>query len=180
MPPRTEPPSRRPKRGVASARRPRTYEIRTRFRAPLRFVYRWCTDYTPGDAQLEHESYERRVLSKTRGRVVYEDLDRLADGWAWRRTTVTLRPPSGWHADSVGNRRTFRLDYRLRELRTGGTELWLRGIRRPTEIGAPNPPPAEMERELRRMWRDFGRALERDYRASLTSGAARRRRRPSS
>jgi hypothetical protein len=83
----------------------------------------------------------------------------------WSHQEVTLRPPNRWHAEATGSHRHWSLDYELRELPDGGTELHLRGERTPTALGK-NPPKAKLERELRGMWSNFGRSLERDYRAS--------------
>ena len=41
-----------PGRGAVS-----TYEEKVTLRAPLPFVYRWCTDYTPQDARYEKDDY---------------------------------------------------------------------------------------------------------------------------
>lgn len=152
----------------------RVYEIRTRFRAPLPFVFAWCTDYSANDPRLEKERYTRRIVRRSTRQVVYEDLTEAPRGWMWSRHTVTLQPPNRWHSDSLGSHRTWSLDYALRELPSGGTELTLRGVRRPTSIGGPNPPKAELERELRRSWKNFGAELEKDFR----SGRARSRRAP--
>jgi len=140
------------------------YEIRTKFRAPAPFVYRWCTDYTPDDARLEKDEYARKILKRGKRAVVYEDLYEGPDGWMWSHQEVTLHPPDRWHAESTGSHRHWTLDYTLRPLPDGGTELTLRGVRRPTALGARNPPKARMTKELRQAWANFGRALERDYR----------------
>jgi hypothetical protein len=143
----------------------RVYEIRSRFRAPLPFVFRWCTDYTPDDARLEKDDYTRRIVKRSTRKVVYEDLSDSPNGWMWSHQEVTLRPPNRWHAEVTGSHRYWSLDYQLRELPDGRTELHLRGERRPTALGK-NPPKAKLERDLGRMWSNFGQALERDYRAS--------------
>ena len=149
------------------ARRSRTYRFRTTFRAPLPFVFRWCTDYRPDDGRLEHETFERRVLSRTPRQVVYEDLDRMPNGWSWRRHVVTLRPPNRWWSDSVGNYRDFRLEYELRELPGDRTEMRFVGRRAPAILGSPNPPVREFVRSMETSWRHFGKQLERDYRRTL-------------
>ena len=146
---------------------PPQYEVKARFRAPLEFVYRWCTDYTPDDARYEGEKYERRILSRSRRAVVYEDLERLKDGWFWTHHVVRLMPPNRWHSDSVGSHRSYWLDYRLARLPDDGTELTLRARRRPSGIGGPNPAKAKWEKDVASTWRRFGRVLERDYRKSL-------------
>jgi len=146
---------------------PRVYEFRSRFRAPLPFVYAWCTDFAPEDPRLRGEKFTRRILEKGRRRVVLEDLGEGPTGWVWSHYDVTLRPPRRWHADAVGSHRTWAIDYELSERPGATTELWFRGVRRATALAGPNPPKARLERELRQMWKNLGRALERDYRASL-------------
>ena len=141
------------------------YELRFTFRAPLDFVYRWCTDYSERDPQLEGMPFRRKIVRRTRRQVIYEDLDEMPSGWVWRRGIVTLRPPNHWTARSIGSHRVWSLDYRLRTLPDGRTELRWRGRRRATEIGGSNPSSAAMRREMRTMWDRYGRALEREYRA---------------
>jgi hypothetical protein len=148
------------------ARRSRTYRFRAVFHAPLPFVFRWCTDYRTDDARLEHESFERRILQRTSRRVIYEDLERTRNGWSWRRHVVTLRPPDRWWSDSVGNYRDFHLEYELRELPGGRTEMRFRGRRVPAVLASPNPPVREFVRSMENSWRHFGVELERDYRRS--------------
>jgi hypothetical protein len=140
------------------------YEVRAEFRAPLPYVFAWCTDYSVDDARLEKDSYSRKIVERAPRRVVYEDLYETPKGWTWSRHTVTLRPPRRWHSESVGSHRTWSLDYELRPLPDGRTELTLRGDRRATDVGGKNPPRAVLERDIRDAWRNFGRELEKDYR----------------
>ena len=148
---------------------PSTYEFRVRLRAPLPYTFAWCTDYTPEDSRLEGEDYTRRILRRTRRRVVFEDLYDEPSGWMWSHMEVELHPPNRWHAESVGSHRDWSIDYELSSKQDGSTELWFRGRRRATALAGKNPPKARLERELIHMWKNFGRALERDYLASLRS-----------
>jgi hypothetical protein len=143
------------------------YEVHMTFRAPLPFVYAWCTDYTPEDRKLEGDPGLRQIIRKGRRTVVYEDLNETPHGWMWSRQTVTLRPPNRWTGVAQGNYRTWDLDYSLRDLHDGRTEFTMRGRRRSTALGVKNPPKRVLEAELRGMWRNLGRALEKDYRSSL-------------
>ena len=141
----------------------KTYEIRRTFRAPVDFVFAWCTDYTARDRKLQGEVGFRQILRKTSRGAVYEDLTDTPHGWEWSRQTVAFHPPNRWTATAVGNYRTWNLEYSLRELTDGRTEFHMRGKRRATSLGR-NPSKASLERELHTMWRNLGRALERDYR----------------
>jgi hypothetical protein len=143
-----------------------TYRVTATFRAPLEFVYRWCTDYTADDARHEGEHYERKVLERSSRQVMYEDLESSKDGWFWSRHVVRLAPPDRWHSDSVGSHRAISLEYRLRRLPGARTELTLTARRRPYGIGGKNPPKGKWERSVTNSWKLFARALEREYRKS--------------
>ena len=143
-------------------------EVERTFRAPLPFVFRWCTDYSPEDPRIEHDQYVRRVLHRDASTVVYEDLgDHLGDrtgGWFLNRQTVTLHPPDHWHAESDGNYRSWSIDYTLRPRPDGTTRLLFRGVRRATPLEEAPPTLAATRRNLNSMWARFAGALERDFR----------------
>jgi hypothetical protein len=146
------------------------YHIQVEFRAPLPFVYAWCTDYTARDAVLEGEDYQRKVIRRGPREVVYEDLEEGPDGWYWARHVVRLRPPSGWSLLAKGNRSEVIGDYRLTTLPNGRTRLDLRWQRR--SGGAPHfnrRPKAAAERASTLGWRRFAQALEGDYRKSRST-----------
>jgi hypothetical protein len=141
----------------------RVYEIKRTFRAPLDFVYAWCTDFTGEDRKLQGETGFRKILRKTSRGAVYEDLTDTPHGWEWSRQTVTFHPPDRWTAIAMGNYRRSDLVYSLRKRSDGQTEFTMRGRRRATSL-APNPSKAALEEELHTMWRHLGKELERDYR----------------
>ena len=140
------------------------YRIQVDLSAPLSFVYRWCTDYRSDDGRRAGEVYDRRILSRSPRRVVYEDLWWRPDGWRWRRYAVTLRPPDRWHADSIGNVRDACIDYRLVPRGPDRTRLYLRLRRRPGPRAPHQPSRRSGERDLRGLWRNLSRALAADYR----------------
>ncbi len=140
------------------------YEVRAEFRAPLEFVFRWCTDFTAEDSKYEAETYRRRIVQRSKRTVVYEDLVDSKQGWLWARHVVHLMPPNRWHSDSVGSHRDLRLDYRLSPLPGNRTELVLTARRRPAGLGRKNPAKAKWEREVSESWVKLGKSLEREYR----------------
>lgn len=153
--------------------------VRVAFRVPLGFAFKWCTDYTPQDAALEGESYERRIIERTPRRVVFEDLEDTDGGWVWARDVVTLRPPNRWSMESVGNRRDVTAEYALTTLSDGRTQLELRWWRRPKPPGK-KIPRAEREKETSRAWKRFATAMEKDYRRTRGKGRTRKSRESSS
>ena len=157
-------PFRRGGDSVEPRRSVSVYEVRAAFSAPLDFVFRWCTDYRSNDAQYEGADYERRILQRSRHRVVFENLEDSNGGWVWSRYDVRLSPPDRWHAESIGNQRRLSLDYRLSRLSDTRTALVLHGRRVPYGVGERNPPKREWEGAVGGLWRNLARALERDYR----------------
>jgi hypothetical protein len=151
------------------------YHAQAIFHAPLAFAFRWCTDFRPNDGRLEGEEYERRVLERSRRKVVYEDLEETKSGWSWARYVVWLQPPARWHAESFGNHRNLVADYRLTELPGGRTrfDLWYR--RRPSVLPFQRVPKKDSEAETNRAWRRFGQHLDQDFRASSGSRNSRSR-----
>ncbi|MGI0150573.1 MAG: hypothetical protein ACREC5_01380 [Thermoplasmata archaeon] len=144
------------------------YRIEVDFRAPPKFVYHWCTDYHTDDARLEGESYHRRVIARSSGRMVFEDLQETRNGWDWGRCWVVLRPPAAWHAERRGNRREETVDYRLRALGPESTRLTLRLRRRALEP-EPRLSKEERERTLSRTWGRFRSSLEAEYRREMAT-----------
>ncbi len=134
------------------------------FRAPLPFVFSWCTDYSPIDAKLAKRDHIRKIIERTPRRVIFEDLEEMKDGWSWRRATVSLHPPNRWHLDDTGNRRDLKADYVLSSLRGNRTRLRLRWKVWPKTAASSKLSRAERERSAASMWRKFAAALEKDYR----------------
>jgi hypothetical protein len=153
---------------------PPVYHVELDFDAPRDFAFRWCTDYRGDDATASKERFERRVLHRSRRRVVFEDLGWTPRGWIWRHSDVTLRPPGRWHAETYGSFRTGRVDYALTPLPGDRCRFSLTFHRRPFPVHPEQPSKRALERELVRMWTNYGRALARDYRAAR-DGRARRR-----
>jgi len=148
---------------------PPTYRVQAEFDAPLDFVFRWCTDYTPDDARYGGEHYRRLILDRSPRKVVYEDLEESKAGWFWSRHLVRLTPPDRWHSMSVGSHREISLDYRLSSLPGGRTRLVLTARRRPCGVGGRNPVRSQWERSVTEEWKRFGRVLERDFRKARSS-----------
>ena len=136
------------------------------FRAPLPYAFSWCTDYTPGDAKLEGEHYQRKVVRRNRRQVIFEDIEEGPHGWYWATHDVELQPPDRWHMESSGNHVQVVADYQLTTLPDGRTQLDLWWRRRPGLLEFTSRPKAEAERSSTRGWQRFARALEQDYRKS--------------
>jgi hypothetical protein len=144
------------------------FHVQAEFRAPISYVFAWCTDFDPADARREKDRYSRKVIERSRRRVVFEDLADWDGGWYWARHVVTLRPPDRWHSESVGSHREATLDYVLTPLPGERTRLDLRWRRRPTALGKSHVSKRAVEKSTAHAWRNFARSLEKDYRKSRT------------
>lgn len=139
------------------------YHVSVTFRAPLAFAYAWCTDFRESDPKLEGEPYERKIIRRAAGRVIYEDLEVGSDGWHWSRYDVRLEPPNKWSMLSIGNYRAIRAEYALTRVTQERTRFDLWWKREPGPLPGPKLARAARERETTRSWRKFAAALERDY-----------------
>jgi hypothetical protein len=147
------------------------YHVKAEFRAPISYVYSWCTDFAPGDDRREKDHYTRRIIQRTSRQVVFEDLVDSDQGWVWARHVVTLHPPNRWHSDSVGTHRDATIDYVLTPLGDDRTRLDLIWKRAPTALSTSHLSKAAMEKSSTEAWRNFARVLEKDYRSSRSRRA---------
>jgi hypothetical protein len=143
-------------------------------RAPLAFVYDWCTDYRPDDSKYSGEDksihLKRRIIERTSRRVVFENLYDRGRGWAWERHVVTLMPPDRWHSEGKGVYSESNLSYKLTELPRARTRLDIHWRSRPTEMEkGPRATKTAIEDFVRKLWLKRRRALEREYLAGLLS-----------
>ncbi|MGA8303396.1 MAG: hypothetical protein WA691_04980 [Thermoplasmata archaeon] len=145
------------------------YHVTATFRAPLSYVYSWCTDYDPQDDRRERDQYTRKVIGRTSRQVIFEDLVDSDRGWNWARHVVTLHPPNRWHSDSVGSHRTLSIDYLLTPLPGDRTRLDLRWKRKRTPLATTKVSKRVIEKSTTQAWRNFAHALEKDYRSSRPS-----------
>jgi hypothetical protein len=142
------------------------YHVTAVFRAPLAYVFAWCTDFDVHDDRREKDRYTRKIIERTPRRVVFEDLVDSDQGWNWARHVVTLHPPDRWHSDSVGTHRTLTIDYVLTRLPRDRTRLDLRWKRRRTALATTKVSKRVIEKSATQAWRHFANELEKDLRKS--------------
>jgi len=129
--------------------------------APLRFVYEWCTDYRETDPQITGSKSKRRILLRTKHRVVYmlsyPSRGKIKTGI----NVVTLHPPDAWHLDFVGDEDDETGDYTLTSLRARKTRLDMKFTERYKIRSAPSK--AQDAKSVDGVWDKYVPALERDY-----------------
>ncbi len=129
--------------------------------APCNFVYGWCTDFREDDSKITRSKSRRRILEKTKQRVIYVSRTKGAKP-VGSASIVVLHPPDAWHVDSVGDLSDSTGDYRLTKLASGKTRLDIVfRIKRKSRAAAGK---SEFIRHINEIWDKYVAALEKDYR----------------
>jgi hypothetical protein len=153
---------------MASRRRaPVVQRLRFRkvIRAPLGFVYRWCTDYRDDDDTITDSIYHYRakILLRERGRVVRlitvpgKNRNRCTDV-----EVIRLRPPNRWRLTKMSVTDDESGTYQLSEKGPHVTILDMR-FRRSWKTGR-RPDLNNYRALFNRVWDEYVLAIEADYR----------------
>jgi len=130
--------------------------------APLTFVYKWCTDFREDDNKITGSTNRRRILQRTRKRVVYVTTYFSRPGVARMGVNmVTLHSPTSWHLEFIGEEDNEVGDYKLTRLGARKTRLDMRFLERYKVRRAPTQ--TEDLKHTEQLWDKFVAALERDY-----------------
>ena len=132
-------------------------------RAPLKYVFDWCTDFRETDPKIIGSARKRVIIEKTRKRVIFAQVwNESEDNMRVNVDIVTLSPPDSWHLDMFGSFRNETAEYKLKNLGKDKTELRVVFKNRWRE--APKVENAEHEvKRLNDIWDAYADALERDY-----------------
>ena len=134
--------------------------------ASLPFVYRWCTDFREDDNRITGSKNRRKILQKTRKRVVYVTTYFPKSGGAKIGVNlVTLHPPNSWHLEFIGEEDDEMGDYRLTRLGARKTRLDMRFSEKYKVSHAPTQ--AEDMEHTEEIWHKYAAALEKDYTRSV-------------
>jgi hypothetical protein len=127
--------------------------------ASLRYVFDWCTDYRDDDPHIIGSKRQRKILGKTKKRVVYVE---IYDGDDGKRKIgvdiVTLTPPNSWHLDYYGDDFDEAGEYKLKSLGRGKTRLDML-FKEKWRI-ADFPSPDEQNEQSSKIWDKYIAALE--------------------
>jgi hypothetical protein len=140
----------------------RAYHLNKTIKAPIQFVFDWCTDFREDDYKLTDSTFRRTMYSRSGNRVVYVDEENL-DGEVRRsKSEVTLIPTDRWILHNVGDELDEDGEYRLRELDANSTSLkMVFKVRHKLE---PIPSRARWEKDGNEFWNKLIVALEKEYR----------------
>jgi hypothetical protein len=131
--------------------------------APLRFVYRWCTDYRETDPKITGSKSKRRILLKTKQRAIYYSTYVSRGRPRSIVNVVTLHAPRSWHLDGIGDEIDEEVDYVLTKLgqRRTGLEIAFTSHYKTHEF----PTTKEDVKEVSAVWDKYVTALEKEYRS---------------
>ena len=139
----------------------RSYGCSRVINAPLEFVYAWCTDFRNDDPNMTGNKNTRRILEKTKDRVVYA-VDYTDENSKGHVSVVTLKPPNGWHLDTAGNEQDIEVaDYKLTKLERNKTRLDI--VFKETYVGVKAPSAAALTAHVGELWDKYIVHLMQDY-----------------
>ncbi len=134
--------------------------------APLRYVYNWCTDFREDDPQITGSKSQRKILQKTKKRVIYAQLYEGSDGKQKVAVDiVTLNTPHSWHLDYFGQEDDETGDYKLTSLGKHKTRLDMVFKEKWKDI-AKIPSKQEQVDQTSEVWDKYVAALEKEYGSS--------------
>jgi len=132
--------------------------------APLSYVYDWCTDYTPDDSKLTRSKTRRIILTKTPRQAIYLEAFRRNGKPMYSVNIVSLKRPTRWHLDYVGQEADEVGEYRLTRQGPKKTRLDMHFKVRYKIRDAPSR--AEDTKQTSIVWDKYVRALEHDFAAT--------------
>jgi hypothetical protein len=138
-----------------------SFRVSKVIRAPLPFVYAWCTDYRDSDPKITGSKTSRKILVKAGRHVIYTGSYRSGGKLKIGVNIVTLHPPRRWHLSFVGDEDDEIGDYTLTRLGPRRTRLEMRFTEHYRVSNAPTK--AEDVTHVHELWNKYVARLERDY-----------------
>ena len=137
--------------------------VEKKIKAPLKFVYDWCTDYREDDHEITGSIRRKVILEKTSKKAVHIYLwDDETGKQQMSANIVSLKPPSSWHLDSFGKEQTYTGDYKLTRINKDETKFHV-VFKHKWKEGQRIQSVAEQEGRLAKLWDKYVAALENDY-----------------
>ena len=134
--------------------------------APSRFVYEWCTDYRESDPKISGSKAKRRILLKTKHRVIYLSLYMSGGKPKSAVNVVTLYPQKAWHLDFIGDEDDEAGDYVLTKLGPRRTRLDMTFEEHYKTRKAPTR--SQDVKQTNEVWDKYVSALEKEYAGQRT------------
>ena len=141
-----------------------SWHISKTIHAPLGFVYDWCTNFRETDPKITASKQKRKILLRTKHRVIYTESYRSRGRPSTAVDVVTLFPPKGWHLDYVSDEDDEAADYTLTFLGPQETKFDITSTAHFKVTHAPSK--ARYTSGVSKVWDKYSEVLEKDYRRS--------------
>jgi hypothetical protein len=139
------------------------YKLSQTFKAPLDYVFTWCTDYREDDAKFTGSKTVRKILEKNADRVIWRVRYKDGDDFQEGVRAVWLSPPKAWHLETCGDGREVG-DFELTALGKSKTRLDMKFVVT-YDSKDDVEDKDEWEEDGRKHWEIFKQALEEDFKA---------------
>jgi hypothetical protein len=137
------------------------FRVSKTINAPIRFVYQWCTDYRESDPKITGSGAKRKILLKTKHRVIYTSSYTSGGKPRSAVNVVTLYPSGAWHLDFIGDEDDETGEYVLTKLGPRKTRLGMRFTEHYKVRKAPTK--AQDAKHTHEIWDRYIAALEKSY-----------------
>jgi hypothetical protein len=139
-----------------------TIRVSKTINAPLSYVFSWCTDFSEDDPKITGSKSQRKILEKTKKRVIYAQLYNDEKGQQKVAVDiVSLKSPRYWHLDYFGEEDDETGEYKLTRLGKNKTRLDML-FKEKWKISNP-PTKAWQVQHTNEIWDKYIAALEHDY-----------------
>jgi len=145
-----------------------TYRISKTFKAPLDYVFAWCTDFREDDAKMTGSKIRRKFIERTDKRKIWSVEHKEKGKSIEGIRVVWLHPPDSWSLDTCGDHRELG-EYSLTPKSKNKTRLDMK-FRMSFDSKDEVEDKKKWEKEVREEWDAFARFLENDYKVSLRAG----------
>jgi len=129
--------------------------------APRDYVFGWCTDYRDTDPKITGSKTKRKILLRTKHRVVYVETYHSHGQARNAIDVVTLYPPKSWHLDFISDEDDETGNYVLTSLGTHKTRLDMT-FREHYKVANP-PSKTQYQKAVSQTWDKYVERLEKDY-----------------
>ncbi len=139
----------------------RTYTLTKTIKAPIQFVFDWCTDFREDDYKLTDSSSRRTMYNRSGEKVVYVDEERVGGEVRRSKSEVSLFPPNRWVLNAEGDVENEEGEYQLETKGKSATVLTM--TFRVSHKLKPIPSKAKWEKDSNEFWDKLVVALEKEY-----------------
>lgn len=133
------------------------------FKAPIKYVYDWATDFTGEDYLIWGGKHPRIILFKTKTKVVYAYYQDGSDGKPKLAVGIVALSPStcSWHLDYYSEEDSETGEYKLVSLGRAKTRLEMRFDNKWKQGKGPSV--KDFEEGTNSLWGKYAERLEKDY-----------------